>query len=91
MPFHMTMHSPYSLCYVNIFYARTNVSPLTLAFVPFNLDKSVSDTFNRPFFKYSLFNIESNSNLFPRYGNCTFVPSVFLFVFTFNIGTPLAP
>ena len=27
------------LCYVNIFYARTNVSPLTLAFVPFNGDK----------------------------------------------------
>ena len=43
------------LCYVNIFYARTRVSPLTLAFVPFNGDKSALDTFIIPFFKYNSF------------------------------------
>ena len=55
MPFHMTMHSPHLLCYVNIFYARTNVSPLMLACVPFNGDKSAFDTRIAPFFKYNSF------------------------------------
>ena len=78
------------LCYVNIFYARTNVSPLTLAFVPFNGDKSVVDTFSIPFIKYRLFVSESKYNLFPRYLNSTSVPSVFLFVLTFKTELPSA-
>ena len=83
----MTMHSPYSLCYVNIFYARTNVSPLMLACVPFNGDKSTTDISEKPLFKYSLFVDLANDKLLPN-GNCTFVPSVFLFVLTFKADLP---